>query len=572
MATVVQPGSTTAIIAPPPAGDTTVPPDANAQEGADDDASDRDYEDVYEYMNEVVIEERIDPSITFDEFRELFYDEYIYTFNVNDQNFEEYWLSRAWEEDDAVHDHFETFYAPGRKPSRYETGLNVDYDRCTVKELMRFTDDRGLKHLCPKGLTFKYYYIRALEAADKRCKFELMALPPEMRLSIYRYLLILPGGEPEVNNCYTAVLQTCRQIHQEARGVLYDENVIECNFDVKGLVSPALATDRYARVHNTVHAGNACPAMFYRFPYGINDYPDFLRRITHLKITCTYVHEAASSPQEGREIFNRVLCMLASFLMDGHSLKKLDLEFDFSEHAQAPEIGRLLYPLRRVRNIGTVNISGQLPPNIQKKLVDDMQSNEPAFNTLMHRMLLVKEAYAQIDLLETLLGLPECDCGECFEQPDCVLDIQGLSDEVENAEWSCFLDSQNEERFLALLSVLRTQVMAFSTSHLMKRVTAVIKKRDEVLLRRTEVERYEGVSDEGRLKEAEDIWDESIFEGSVVVDHDEDWGDDELLKNDPENETFGKRTAADDLPRDDDVDQLVQEAITGCVRAPSPEL
>lgn len=88
-------------------------------------------------------------------------------------------------------------------------------------------------------MTLSYYYIRVLERADKLYRFRLLDLPVEMRLNVYRELLLFSKtidmdefdeGEDD-KFCYPAILQTCREINKEAKSVLYDENTISVNFE-----------------------------------------------------------------------------------------------------------------------------------------------------------------------------------------------------------------------------------------------------------------------------------------------------------------------------------------------------
>lgn len=114
-----------------------------------------------------------------------------------------------------------------------------------MQVLKSFVRQRGLKDPFPSGITLSYCYIRLLEKADKDYRFRFLDLPPEMRLIVYRELLLFDRAQEEDDddvsddymfeddirkNCYTSILQACREVNKEASSVLYDENVIECNF------------------------------------------------------------------------------------------------------------------------------------------------------------------------------------------------------------------------------------------------------------------------------------------------------------------------------------------------------
>lgn len=80
-----------------------------------------------------------------------------------------------------------------------------------------------------------YYYARVLAQADKDYRFRFLDLPTELRLYVYRELLLLPEVEKYYDGtderfCHPAILQTCHEVNAEANSVLYDENIIECGF------------------------------------------------------------------------------------------------------------------------------------------------------------------------------------------------------------------------------------------------------------------------------------------------------------------------------------------------------
>ena len=60
-------------------------------------------------------------------------------------------------------------------------------------------------------------------------KIGLLDLPAELRNQIYQHVLVddekLDFGHPTNLQHTAAILRTCRQVHDEARGILYSENV-----------------------------------------------------------------------------------------------------------------------------------------------------------------------------------------------------------------------------------------------------------------------------------------------------------------------------------------------------------
>ena len=155
--------------------------------------------------------------------------------------------TRDWEQEGALHRNTESSYldpdwifkciGPHMRMSK------VIYDWCKPAELKRFVCDRLLTDPYPQGLTLKYFYIQALEKDDREWRFRFMDLPPEMRLMVYRNLLLhenpwLPLQSTfnvhSLSKTYPAILQTCRQIYDEAYSVLYDENMFQVTFKAAG--------------------------------------------------------------------------------------------------------------------------------------------------------------------------------------------------------------------------------------------------------------------------------------------------------------------------------------------------
>lgn len=105
----------------------------------------------------------------------------------------------------------------------------------------------------PKEATFEAVQTKGMAAStpDSKQSFNFMKLPPEIRLLIYKELLVRERG-PELSFCpgehhksyshalkffvHPAVLRTCKAIHHEAFPMLYTDNIFEllCVFGQPG--------------------------------------------------------------------------------------------------------------------------------------------------------------------------------------------------------------------------------------------------------------------------------------------------------------------------------------------------
>lgn len=106
-------------------------------------------------------------------------------------------------------------------------GGGLDYDNCTPAALKLLVLRRSLTDPYPDGLTLRYYYTKLLRAADHDSRFRFLDLPAELKNQVYTELLTIPyGGQ----TCSPQILATSRQISDDATGILYAENVLECGF------------------------------------------------------------------------------------------------------------------------------------------------------------------------------------------------------------------------------------------------------------------------------------------------------------------------------------------------------
>lgn len=303
------------------------------------------------------------------------------------------------EQEGMITEVLESSYLSSRKPPKYHWCTDpLDYDSCTAKELEGFIIARGLKNPYPAGLTLKYFYIRILEKADRESQpFRFLDLPPEMRNMVYVDLLTLPEHTCGTHCiCFPQILRTCRQVYKEAGDILYAENRIMCAFGAAYIDEHIYASSVLVHMnHYEDHEAD----VYGSIPSGMKRFPDFLRRVQNLTICVSLECEPEFVPDALDAVawLSNCLLNLASFLMDDHHLKKLHICFHTDDEDEDYALD-IMYPLRRIRNVPSVEVSGDLDcwENLTSGLEDDIRNPQPAFNTFKSLQLLGDEAKAYL--------------------------------------------------------------------------------------------------------------------------------------------------------------------------------
>jgi hypothetical protein len=278
------------------------------------------------------------------------------------------------------------------------------YSSSSPAELRQYVKDRNLPDPYPQGVTLKYFYILALDRVDKIKSFRFLDLIPEMRNLIYRELLVFGVCEtcPMIHEFgHPAILQTSKHVYKEAREILYAENTISCFFAVyvdRGGIHDA---QRLTRIHTTVaESYNVRLSCVF---HGMKAIPDWFRRIQSLKFTVD-VH-GDGSVSRARSFAQGCTLNLASFLMDQHCLKKLQVHIvNHLDNVNAAKLtASILYPLRRLRGISQVVITGNVDPGLSQAVAADMQrAPEELFNTVPHLYKLRSEGWAYVQLAQSI--------------------------------------------------------------------------------------------------------------------------------------------------------------------------
>lgn len=314
--------------------------------------------------------------------------------SIDAERLTEYWNTFRWELPEALHWHNESaFLNPANRQYR-ERGIN--YDACTADQLKRLVNDRGLHDPYPAGITLKIFYIRVLEDAGAEWRVQLMDLPTELRCKIFSHLLTLQPTEsdPDTEYCHPEVLGTCRQIYAEAKSILYDGNILYCECSSTEIT--AHETDNAIFINGRL--------LDFQYSFDRTDiFPQQLLQFSRLSLRISCNQQILRRPDPAP--LNHMLCGLASFLMDSHSLKRLEILVSFSNAADDIVYERALYPLRRLRDIDQVTVFSNdpnFPLQIKKILSRDMAKSSPILNTMRYSQTLRGEVNAWLALARSV--------------------------------------------------------------------------------------------------------------------------------------------------------------------------
>lgn len=145
---------------------------------------------------------------------------------------------------------------------------NLNYSICTPSELRGFVRDRrNLNPAESEGLKnyHKSHLVACLESLDRNATFRFGDLAAEIRLEVYRHLLVGRNNDdrhaPD-RTIETAILRTCKAVYIEAEPVLYTENrfTVAINFKAaentqdKGVDSSACIHYHYISITRPGHS------------------------------------------------------------------------------------------------------------------------------------------------------------------------------------------------------------------------------------------------------------------------------------------------------------------------------
>lgn len=299
----------------------------------------------------------------------------------------------------------------------------VDYQRCSSKGLKRLIEQRGLKVPYPSILTLKYFYTPILKAADRTRRFRFTDLPPEIRNQICNHLLsasVRRAYGRYYPGCYPEILATNREINKDATGILYADSCFQTSFhigydgrrqdrDACSFVQVALHNQR--RMHDDIASEwDTSTISELCAPSALNGYHKI--GAIRLDISLYYpgnFQQHKSQNFKTRGYLQNMLLVFASALTENNRLKKIGICFTIRMGQQSiattpdpkEDVGwpqSILYPLRRIRGIKQVDVTGDVPDDLANSIARDMQSDQPAFNTWseLQRVQALVDSYLEV--------------------------------------------------------------------------------------------------------------------------------------------------------------------------------
>ena len=178
-----------------------------------------------------------------------------------------------------------------------------------------------------------------------------MDLPPEVRLKIYRYILLTrlnKGIEPIFNiaqhDLQPAILRTCSLIKQEASAVLYDENSF-----IHIVHDDALFLRQLRK--------NEVSLLCQRYPHRID-------QMCSLAVT-VITQPGTSSKEYHIMIASEDLGLMCTMLSTWLGRMHIDVSLDFSEHTNAIKLtqarqDKLLLPFKTLFRPSTITVRGAI--------------------------------------------------------------------------------------------------------------------------------------------------------------------------------------------------------------------
>jgi len=110
------------------------------------------------------------------------------------------------------------------------TPHTLDYTMCTPSELRGFIRNRRNLNAAEADALRNYhksYLVACLQSLDRNATFRFGDLEPELRLEVYRHILVSRNREAHQatdHGIETAILRTCKAVYAEAEPVLYGDN------------------------------------------------------------------------------------------------------------------------------------------------------------------------------------------------------------------------------------------------------------------------------------------------------------------------------------------------------------
>jgi len=289
------------------------------------------------------------------------------------------------------------------------TSVRPVYRRCNLGGLREIAKRRGIQlqsHLKIPGL------IKLLRDRDGQETFDFMGLPAEIRNMVYQMVLVypqpgsvnledLPLLRPMRSGGGKAILRTCRQIYQEAAGVIIAEIPVTCAFQLRKKSGDS--DDQYGSfVGRLRHDSQSFDALHSRLDRSQRE----VRRAE--KIHLIIKVDDALGQKTGRPSGNKwhapIVSMLRNFaavMMDDHNVQTINLIIDLENSMLSGRQKReVLLPLMRLYGILRVIVKAKgVSAALRTSLSQSIRAGGRKQNLLMHSFRLDQEVQALTKVL-----------------------------------------------------------------------------------------------------------------------------------------------------------------------------
>lgn len=243
----------------------------------------------------------------------------------------------------------------------------LSYHACSREEIDQFIRSRGLDIVPHLKWLKTWQKIHMLRESDYTATFRFLDLPAEMRNAVYSEALALRLKQGHVSQKHSTsqILATCKQVHQEARYLLYENNQINLTLRLEELPcdnEPGWYTYNVGVTLNGHDVSNAAKSPVMRFHW-----PAFLEEVRSLKLYVETNEPLLGPPwyleRSRKNHVNHVLHDLQSFLRKRSSLRELQVQIGSKLIMTNDRHKRMLFSLCLLgaRAVNTTFMALQLP-------------------------------------------------------------------------------------------------------------------------------------------------------------------------------------------------------------------
>lgn len=204
--------------------------------------------------------------------------------------------------------------------------------------------------------------------------FRFLHLPPEIRNRIYRQLLHVREFSHTLRKfCWPNIIVTCKQVHEESRGILYKENSATIQI-------VWMQMGRQPQVILNINGSDDIMSRAQRGHFSPIKWPKYLRQIEQIRFVCNL--RAGNYLQRNLKHLsnvNRVFYQLRQFLQGSARTQKLRVEVRNGMGLGEEWLSKLLAPLR-LYGPNTSFTFSEIPESLTQSIVTDAQVSDARGN------------------------------------------------------------------------------------------------------------------------------------------------------------------------------------------------